>query len=334
MTMPIITAHNLRKVYRTSVKAPGLAGAVKGLFRREYKNVEAVADVSFTIEPGELVGFLGPNGAGKTTNLKMLSGVLHPTSGEARVLGHVPWQREPVFQKQFALVLGQKNQLWWDLPALESFVLNREIYELPEAQFRATLDELVELFGVRDLLTTQVRKLSLGERMKCELIASLLHRPQLLLLDEPTIGLDLVSQKRVREFLRDYNRRTQITILLTSHYMDDVKALCDRVIIIDHGQLIFDGRLEALVSQYAENKLLTVTFADELPVEALERFGKVVEHNGFLVRLEVPRAETTSVASRLLAELPVADISIADVEVEEVVREIFAAGRTDGLTNS
>jgi ABC-2 type transport system ATP-binding protein len=324
--MPIISVRNLRKVYRTHVKEPGLWGSVKGLVRRHYTTKEAVADISFEIQPGEFVGFLGPNGAGKTTTLKMLSGVLHPTSGEARVLGHVPWKREPAFQKQMSLVMGQKNQLWWDLPAYESFVLNREIYEIPPKQFDAKLEELVELFGVRDLLNVQVRKLSLGERMKCELIASLLHSPRVLFLDEPTIGLDVISQKRIREFLKEYNQRTNITILLTSHYMEDVKELCQRVIIINFGRIIYDGALAHLVERYADQKRLTITFAEAVNSQDFSRFGKELERGEFTITLETPRASATQVASEILRTYHVADIAIEEVEAEEVIREIFASG--------
>jgi ABC-2 type transport system ATP-binding protein len=325
--MPVVSVHNLRKVYRTHVKQPGLAGSLKGLFRRAYTSKEAVAGISFEIQPGEFVGFLGPNGAGKTTTLKMLSGVLHPTSGEARVLEHVPWKREPAFQRQMSLVLGQKNQLWWDLPAYESFVLNREIYEIPPKQFDAKLEELVELFDVRDLLNVQVRKLSLGERMKCELIASLLHSPLVLFLDEPTIGLDIISQKRIREFLKDYNRRTGITILLTSHYMEDVKALCQRVIIINFGQMVYDGALSHLVERYADQKRLLITFADGVDNHDFSRFGRELERSEFTITLETPRAAATQVASEILRTFSVADIAIEEVEAEEVIREIFASGR-------
>src|SRR5436305_11005622 len=240
-TMPIIEAHGLTKTYRVFQKRPGLRGALRNLFRREYKEVRAVDGVSFTIEPGEMVAFLGPNGAGKTTTLKMLSGLIYPTSGTARVLGFVPWEREDAFRRQFALVMGQKNQLWWDLPAADSFQLHREIYSLPADDFNRTLGELTEMFGVRDLTRQPVRELSLGERMKMELIAALLHRPQLLLLDEPTIGLDVIAQVTIQKCLRDYNAVRGVTILLTSHYMRDAEALCSRVLVTSHGKRISDG---------------------------------------------------------------------------------------------
>src|SRR5437870_1868675 len=244
--MPIIEALDLAKTYRVSQKKEGLFGAVRGLFRREYKQVQAVDRVSFAIEPGEMVAFLGPNGAGKTTTLKMLSGLIYPTSGSARVLGFTPWERADAFRRRFALIMGQKNQLWWDLPACDSFQLHREIYSLPAPSFNQTLGELTELFKVQELTRQPVRELSLGERMKMELIAALLHQPQLLLLDEPTIGLDVVAQATIQKCLRDYNSLHGVTMLLTSHYMRDVEALCARVLVISHGTLVYDGPLSGI----------------------------------------------------------------------------------------
>src|SRR5437870_2517813 len=244
--MAIIAAKDLVKTYRVVQKKPGLGGALRGLYRRQYKEVRAVVDVSFTIEPGEMVAFLGPNGAGKTTTLKMLSGLIYPTGGAARVLGFVPWDREDAFRRRFSLIMGQKNQLWWDLPAADSFQLHREIYSLPSPQFEQTLDELTALFRIKDLVRQPVRELSLGERMKMELIAALLHQPQLLLLDEPTIGLDVVAQAAIQKCLRDYNARHGVTMLLTSHYMRDVEALCSRVLVISHGTLVYDGPLSGI----------------------------------------------------------------------------------------
>jgi ABC-2 type transport system ATP-binding protein len=239
--MSAIIVKNLTRRFTTHVKQPGFAGALRGLVKREYKTKVAVQDLSFVIEPGEFVGFLGPNGAGKTTTLKILSGVLHPTSGEATVLGYTPWLRQPELQRRFSLVLGQKNQLWWDLPALDSFLLNRDIYDIDHKIFDTKVAELTELLALKEILHVPVRKLSLGERMKCEIAASLLHAPEVLFLDEPTIGLDVVSQLRIREFLRDYNERTGITVILTSHYMSDIEALCKRVMVIDGGRAVFDG---------------------------------------------------------------------------------------------
>src|SRR6266849_2352297 len=260
--MPVIEVQGLTKSFRTYKKKPGLAGALKGLFHRELQITLAVKDVSFTIEPGELVGFLGPNGAGKTTTLKMLSGLLYPTSGAARVLGYVPWERRDGYRRQFALLLGQKNQLWWDLPARESLDLNAKIYGISPEMMERTVSEMTELLRVQDKLNVMVRELSLGERMKMELIASLLHQPKVLFLDEPTIGVDVVSQQTVREFLRRHNAAHKTTILLTSHYMADIQALCQRVIIIDHGTIFFDGQLSEVLDRFADFKLVTLQCED------------------------------------------------------------------------
>ena len=258
LPMPVIEVSGLTKTFRTYKKQPGFGGALKGLFHRQYEQTIAVNDVSFKIEPGELVGFLGPNGAGKTTTLKMLAGLLYPAGGSARVLGYVPWERADGYRRQFALVLGQKNQLWWDLPARESLELNAKIYGIPADRFERTVGELAELLAVKDKFNVSVRELSLGERMKMELIASLLHQPKVLFLDEPTIGLDVVSQKIVREFILRHNAEQKTTILLTSHYMADIAALCDRVIIIDHGKIFFDGKLSEIVDRFADFKLVTI----------------------------------------------------------------------------
>jgi ABC-2 type transport system ATP-binding protein len=293
------------------------------LFHREKILIPAVKDVSFEIQPGELVGFLGPNGAGKTTTLKMLSGILYPTSGEATVLGHTPWTREKAYQKQFSLVMGQKNQLWWDLPAMDSFLLNKVIYEVPEEQFTAVIDKLAALLDIRDVLDIQVRKLSLGQRMKCELIAALLHQPKILFLDEPTIGLDVVSQQAIREFIREYNEEFGTTIVLTSHYMQDVEALCKRVIIIDHGVIMYDGALADLVKKYTTTKLLTLTFQSPVDTKSFAKFGTVRESTPTRVVLEVPKMEHQKVAGTLLTSYPVEDILIGEVEIEEVIRNLF-----------
>src|SRR5437879_244163 len=269
--MPAIQVTGLTKAFRTYKKHPGFAGALKGLFRRTYEKTLAVKDVNFTIEPGELVGFLGPNGAGKTTTLKMLAGLLYPTSGSARVLGYVPWERDDGYRRQFALLLGQKNQLWWDLPARESLELNAKIYGIPAAAFERTVAEMSELLAVRDKLNVSVRELSLGERTKMELIASLLHQPKILFLDEPTIGLDVVSQKTVREFLRAHNATHQTTMLLTSHYMTDIQELCKRVIIIDHGRIFFDGQLSQIVDRFADSKLVTIRCEDSANCSSSDR---------------------------------------------------------------
>jgi len=324
--MPVIEVTGLTKAFRTYKKQPGFGGAVKGLFRRSYEQTLAVKGVSFTIEPGELVGFLGPNGAGKTTTLKMLAGLLYPTGGTARVLGYVPWERDDGYRRQFALLLGQKNQLWWDLPARESLELNAKIYGIPAATLERRVAEMGGLLGVRDKLNTSVRELSLGERAKMELIAALLHQPKVLFLDEPTIGLDVVSQKTVREFLREHNARQKTTILLTSHYMTDIQELCARVIIIDHGTIFFDGQLSDIVDRFVDSKVVTIQCAAgaNCPAERLGKYGEIVEQTPGGIRLKVKRDRVIPVCKALLDELPVSDIDIQEVPIEEVIRRIFA----------
>src|ERR1051325_8974648 len=324
--MPAIQVTGLTKAFRTYKKQPGVGGAIKGLFRRQYEQTVAVRDVTFSIEPGELVGFLGANGAGKTTTLKMLAGLLYPTSGSARVLGYVPWKRDDGYRRQFALLLGQKNQLWWDLPARESLELNAKIYGIPDDVLERTVAEMTEMLSVRDKLNVAVRELSLGERMKMELIASLLHRPKVLFLDEPTIGLDVVSQKTVREFLREHNAKNKITILLTSHYMADIQALCERVIIIDRGAISFDGRLSEVVDRFADFKLITIQCegAANGSAEVMAKYGELVEQNPGGLTLKVKRDRVIPVCKALLDELPVSDIDIQEVPIEDVIRNIFA----------
>jgi ABC-2 type transport system ATP-binding protein len=322
----VIEVEELTKTYRTYKKRPGLRGAVRGLFRREYEQVVAADQVSFQIAEGELVGFLGPNGAGKTTTLKMLAGLLYPTRGSARVLGYVPWERKDGYRRQFALLLGQKNQLWWDLPARDSLELNAKIYGISARDFEATLEELTALLQVKDKLNTMVRELSLGERMKMELIAALLHRPKVLFLDEPTIGLDVVSQKTVREFLRHHNATRRTTILLTSHYMADIEALCERVIIIDRGAISFDGRLADVIDRFADSKLVTIHLAGggQLSTGDLQRYGEVVEQTSAAITFKVPRERVIPSCKALLDDLPVRDIDIQEIPIEEIIRGIFA----------
>jgi ABC-2 type transport system ATP-binding protein len=324
--MPAIEVNALTKNFRTYKKLPGLRGALRGLIHRKYEETVAVKSVSFSVNEGELVGFLGPNGAGKTTTLKMLAGLLYPTSGSARVLGYLPWEREDGYRRQFALLLGQKNQLWWDLPAHESLELNAKIYGISADSFRRTVDEMTALLDVRDKLNVMVRELSLGERMKMELIAALLHQPKVLFLDEPTIGLDVISQKTVREFLRAYNANHKTTILLTSHYMADIQELCDRVIIIDHGTIFFDGKLSDVIDRFADFKIITIAVAagTTLVPAQLEKFGEVVEKTSVRMRLKVKRDRVIPVCKALLDELPVTDIDIQEVPIEDVIRQIFA----------
>ena len=322
----VIEVTGLTKAFRTYKKQPGLGGAVKGLFRRQYEQTLAVDNISFTIEPGSLVGFLGPNGAGKTTTLKMLSGLLYPSRGAARVLGYVPWERKDGYRRQFALLLGQKNQLWWDLPARESFELNAQIYGIPTETMELRVAEMADLLAVRDKLNVSVRELSLGERTKMELIASLLHQPRVLFLDEPTIGLDVVSQKIVREFLREHNAKHKTTILLTSHYMADIQELCERVIIIDHGKIFFDGRLSHVVDRFADSKLVTIQCAGaaNCSAEHFTKYGEIVEQTPGRIRLQVKRDRVIAACKALLDQLPVTDIDIQEVPIEEVIRRIFA----------
>ena len=322
----IIQVEGLTKSFRSYKKLPGLTGALKGLFHREHETTHAVSNVRFDINEGELVGFLGPNGAGKTTTLKMLAGLLYPTSGSARVLGYVPWERADGYRRQFALLLGQKNQLWWDLPARESLELNARIYGIPREIYERTVAEMTDLLAVRDKLNVMVRELSLGERMKMELIAALLHQPKVLFLDEPTIGLDVVSQQTVREFLRHHNATRKTTILLTSHYMADIKELCQRVVIIDHGAIYFDGRLSEIIDRFADFKLVTIRCEGDSagPTANLEEYGEVVERAHGTIRLKVKRDRVIPVCKALLDKLPVKDIDIQEVPIEDIIRQLFA----------
>ena len=313
----------LRKTFFVPEREPGLRAAVRSLVRRKTREVRAVDGISFEIEPGEVVGFLGPNGAGKTTTLKMLSGLLYPSSGEARVFGHVPSKRDRDFLRRITLVMGNRNQLQWDLPALDSFELNRAVYRIPRGpDFTGLRDELIELLDVGDLVRKPVRQLSLGERMKVEIVGSLLHRPQVLFLDEPTIGLDVTMQKRIRSFIAEYNRRYEATVLLTSHYMADVEALCKRVIVIHHGRLLFDGELARLGDDFAAWKTIDVELEDG--AADLSAYGDVVESEAGRVKLRVPRAETARVTARLLAERDVADLTVEDPPIEDVIELVFA----------
>ncbi len=321
--MAIVSVKNLKKFYRVHQKEPGFWGSIKSLVKRKYYNVEAVNDVSFEIQEGELVGFIGPNGAGKTTALKCLSGLLYPNSGEVRVLGFDPWDRKHNFLKQISLVMGQKNQLWWDLPPMESFNLNKEIYEIPDEQYKKTLAELVELLDVEDVLKVQVRKLSLGQRMKCELIAALLHSPKVLFLDEPTIGLDVVSQKKILDFIREYNIRHKATIILTSHYMGDIEELCQRVMIIDKGKLCFDGQLADITQKYADHKLVSLVLNKEVDLRVVADIFPVKELKYPKLVLNVKREQVASVTARALEQLPVVDLSIEEPPIEDIIRELF-----------
>ena len=322
MSSPSVRVDQLTKVYEVSEREAGVRAALRSLVRRKVEKVRAVDGISFDLAPGEMVGFLGPNGAGKTTTLKMLSGLLHPTAGELAVLGHIPWKREREFLRQITLVMGQRNQLVWDIPALDSFELNRVIYRIPLPDYRQALAELTALLELEPLLRKPVRNLSLGERMKCEVAAALLHRPQVVFLDEPTIGLDVTMQRRLRSFLAEYNRRSGATILLTSHYMADVEALCRRVIVIHEGKLLFDGDLSALVQRFSSHKTIVVRLGD--CNDDLKAYGEVVSCEDGLATLRVPKAETARVTGRLLADLPVIDLTVEDPPIEEVIERVFA----------
>jgi ABC-2 type transport system ATP-binding protein len=319
----IITVSHLKKYYQVHQKEPGFLGSVQSLFHRKYETVKAVNDISFEIEEGELIGFIGPNGAGKTTTLKCLSGLLYPTSGFVSVLGHTPFERRSAYLKQIALVMGQKNQLWWDLPAIDTFLLNKEIYEIPDDEYKKTLSDLTELLGVGAILKVQVRKLSLGERMKMELIAALIHSPKVLFLDEPTIGLDVVMQKKMRDFVQSYNQIKKSTILLTSHYMEDVRQLAKRVIIIDHGGLLYDGKLDSLVKKFAKYKLLSVVLDEYASPVALSEIGEVLEYNYPKVRIRIPRSKTNAAAARLMEKFAIDDINIEEADIEDIIRDVF-----------
>ena len=318
----IIRAEGLCRTYTVYEKQPGLIGSIRSLWNRKYRTVVAVDNVSFSVEPGEIVGFLGPNGAGKTTTLKMLSGLIYPSSGTASVLGFTPWERADSFRRQFSLVMGQKNQLWWDLPASDSFDLHREVYSLPKDRFQTVLGELIEMFEVSRLVRQPVRELSLGERMKMELIASLLHEPKVLLLDEPTIGLDVVAQQTIQRCLREYNRLKQATILLTSHYMRDVEALCKRVLVITNGKLVHDGLLATIVQRLGSIKQIRLQFAGEsLPANI--RLPESSRVQGTLVDLSVSRELVSETISRILEQHPVSDITVTDPPLEDVVARYF-----------
>jgi ABC-2 type transport system ATP-binding protein len=326
--MIAIEVRNLRKTYRVFRKREGLWASVRGLFRRDYQPVHAVAGVSFEIEQGEMVAFLGPNGAGKTTTLKLLSGLIYPTSGEATAFGHIPWQRDIAYRRRFALVMGQKNQLWWDLPAQESFHLHREIYRIDPADFDRRVDELTELLEVKKLVSQPVRELSLGERMRMELIAALLHRPDLLLLDEPTIGLDVVSQRKVQDFLKYYQAQQRLTVLLTSHYMKDVQALCRRAIIINEGEIKHDGSLAQIVDRFSKFKVIELQFAGDTRPEGLDRFGEVFDESFPRAKLRVPRNQVPEILSALLKAYSLEDVGVHDRPLEEAIAEMFTSTRT------
>ena len=327
--MPAIEVSDLTKIYRVYQKREGLLASIGGLFHREYKEICAVDHVSFQVETGEMVAFLGPNGAGKTTTLKLLSGLIYPTAGAARVLEHIPWKRENAYRRRFSLVMGQKNQLWWDLPAQESFRLHKEIYRIDALAFDRRLDELTSLLEVPHLVSQPVRELSLGERMRMELIAALLHSPDVLLLDEPTIGLDVVSQRRVQQFPKFYQAERKITVLLTSHYMKDVEALCQRAIIINEGVIKHDGPLADIVDRFSRHKIMDLQFAGTSVPADLGRYGTVIESHPPRVKLEVPRNQIPEILSSLLSQYNIEDVGVQERPLEEVIAEMFETDRGD-----
>lgn len=323
----MIRVENLTKTFSIYKKAPGLLGTFKNLFSRDYVDVHAVENLDFEIEEGEVVGFIGPNGAGKTTTLKMLSGLLHPTSGRVEVMGYVPWERNYEYLKKISLVMGQKNQLWWDLPVIDSLKLNKEIYQVSNKQFEKKVSELTELLEIKDILNVQVRMLSLGQRMKCELACALLHSPKVLFLDEPTIGLDIIMQKKLRSFFKEYNKEFNTTIMLTSHYMDDVKELCERVIVINGGSLAYDGSLSALVKKYAKRKNITFYTKVGISKSDLSKLGEIVELDSGHGIISVERDDVSVIASKLLSDYKVEDIDIKEIEIEDVIESVFSTKR-------
>ncbi|MEP7166779.1 MAG: ABC transporter ATP-binding protein [Candidatus Woesebacteria bacterium] len=321
---PIIHVSSLTRTFQIAQKDPGFVGALRSFVARKYTTATAVDGISFDINSGELIGFIGPNGAGKTTTLKMLSGLLYPSSGDISVLGFTPFDRNRNFLKQISLVMGQKNQLWWDLPAVDTFLLNKEIYEVSDMDYKRIVTELVSMLDVEPVLKTPVRKLSLGQRMKMELIAALLHQPKVLFLDEPTIGLDVIAQEQMRLFIKDYNERYGATIILTSHYMEDVKELCKRVIVIDHGKLLFDGELIDLIKKHTKSKRITLRLEKEIDQKIVEKYGRIESYDYPLLTIVVDRAHTKDIAAELLSKLPVEDIDVSEPKIEEVIREVFA----------
>lgn len=325
--MSIIAVENLSKIYPVAIKKPGLKSTLTHFFRRTYREIKAVQNVSFQIQSGEVVGFLGANGAGKTTTLKMLTGLIHPSEGEVRVANYIPFRRQPQFLRKTSLVMGQKQQLLWDLPALDSLRINAAVYNIPDPVFKQRLGELAGMLDVADKLHQPVRKLSLGERMKAELLAALLHHPQVLFLDEPTLGLDVNAQVAVREFLQEYNQRYGATILLTSHYMADITALCDRVLLIHQGQLIYDGLLDGLLDRFAPYRQVKIELAQPLSEAELANFGEIESIEGQEVRFLIPREKLTPTISRILAQLEIQDLSVSDPPIEEIIGRLFQTGQ-------
>jgi ABC-2 type transport system ATP-binding protein len=320
---PAITVEHLQKNFTMNERQQGLIGSLKSLISPQKKTIHAIKDISLTINEGELVGFIGPNGAGKTTTLKILSGLLYPSGGKVRVLNDNPWNRKSSFLKKISLVMGQKNQLWWDLPAIETLELNKAIYEIPNNEYQENLEGLISMLEVKDLLNIQVRKLSLGQRMRLELVAALIHKPKVLFLDEPTIGLDVIAQQKVREFIENYNQKNNATIILTSHNMDDLVNLTKRVIIIDKGEILFDGDLKDLINKFAQSKIINIYLDKDVDLKKLETVGKVEKINLPQITISVDRQNTASAAAELLQNFPIADLTIEEENIEEIIRRVF-----------
>ena len=323
-----IEVKNLCRDFEYYEKEAGIKGSLKNLFSRQKQTRHAVNDISFTIAEGEMIGFLGPNGAGKTTTIKMLSGILYPSSGDISINGYVPWERKREFKRQFSYVAGQKSQLWTDLPASESFYLNKQIYEISDVEYNNTLEELVELFGVKDFLKVQVRRLSLGERMKMEMIAALLHKPKVIFLDEPTIGLDFVAQTNIRQFLKEYNQRNKATMILTSHYLRDIEELCQKTMIINHGTIVYNGELEKINKLFSNKRVLHVSFYEEVPRTKLKKYGNLIDCRKTKAEIRVDKERLVEISQRLLSELPIADINIEPIPLEEAIASLYEKGET------
>lgn len=324
--MSVIKVQNLQKTYVVPQKEPGIVSSFKSLFSPKYENRHAVSDVSFSIEPGEVVGLLGANGAGKTTIMKMLAGILRATDGECKVLGYTPWDRDVEFRKRIAMIMGQKNSLWWDLPAADSFLLNKEIYNVPHYDYVQIINEMSEILDVSHLLNTPIRNLSLGERMKMEIISGFLHRPEIVFLDEPTIGLDIPSQRAIRDFIKNINALRNTTLLVTSHYMGDIEELCKRVIIINKGSVLFDGELSKIVNNFSNMKRISLFFESDVPINDLEQIGSIIENEDNKITLEIERTNLPSTLERL-GQLPIVDLNIHEIPVEKVIDEIFTEGK-------
>lgn len=322
--MALISVSHLSRYFQVFDKQPGLAASIKSMFYRPERTVKAVEDVSFEIDRGELIGFIGPNGAGKTTTLKCLSGLLYPTSGEINILGFAPAERKDEYLKQIGFVMGQKNQLWWDIPPQETFLLNKAIYDISDADYKKRLDFFVDNLDIEKIIQVQTKKLSLGQRMKCEFVAALLHQPKIVFLDEPTIGLDVIASLKIREFIKKYNQEFKTTVILTSHNMTDVQELCRRVILIDKGQIHFDGQLSKLTSQFTQAKILKFSFSENIVPKLIEKYGEIIEHNHVNYTIKVPKEKYLKVASSILSTLPVVDLNIEDTPIEDVIRQVYS----------